>query len=208
MISLNPQELSVGDAYKILIGAIVPRPIAWVSTIGKTGQTNLAPFSFFNGICSNPPSLLFCVGNHSDGREKDTLRNIRATKEFVVNTVSENSAEAMNKTSVDYPPETSEFEAAHIASLPSKIVKPPRVADALIHFECKLIQIVNVGPKSKTPAGAGHVVIGEIVQMHFSEKVYKNGKIILEELKPIARLAGAFYCPVREPFELRRPTSQ
>ena len=202
MIDVDLSKLSVGDAYKLLIGTIVPRPIAWVSTISPQGATNLAPFSFFNGICSNPPSLLFCPVNHPDGREKDTLRNIRATRQFVVNIATEDLAKAMNQTSGDYPPEKSEFEIAGLTPEPSRTVRAPRVKESPASFECELMQIIDIGDGS---AGSGHVVIGKILHARFADKVYQNGKIILEELKPIARLGGPNYCPVREVFNLARP---
>lgn len=199
---LDLSKLSVGDAYKLLIGTIVPRPIAWVSTVNKKGQPNLAPFSFFNGVCSNPPSLLFCPVNHPDGREKDTLRNIRATKQFVVNVASETLARQMNQSSANYAPEINEFSETGLAEAPSKMIKPPRVSGAPASFECELLQIVPVGPGG---AGSGHVVIGKILYAHFADGVYRDGKINLEALMPIARLGGPNYCPVRDVFSLARP---
>lgn len=202
MTEIDVSTLSIADAYKILIGAIVPRPIAWVSTISEAGIANLAPFSFFNGICSNPPSLLFCPANHPDGREKDTLRNIRATRQFVVNAASEILVGQMNQTSGDYAPEISEFNEAGLTPAPSRLIKPPRVSESPINFECELMQIVDVGPGG---AGSGHVVIGKILYAHFAPGIFENGRINLEKLKPIARLGGPTYCPVREVFSLNRP---
>lgn len=200
---LDVSTLSVGEAYKLLIGAIVPRPIAWVSTVSEDGVTNLAPFSFFNGVCSNPPSLLFCPVNHPDGREKDTLRNIRQTRQFVVNVASESLVAKMNQTSGDYPPETSEFREVGLTEAACRMVRAPRVAEAPASFECELLQIVDVGPGT---AGSGHVVIGKILFAHFADGVYEQGgRVWLERLKPVARLAGASYCPVREVFDLPRP---
>lgn len=202
MIEIDPSSLSMTEAYKILIGSIVPRPIAWVSTVNSKGQPNLAPFSFFNGVCSNPPSLLFCPVNHPDGREKDTLRNIRETRQFVVNVATEKLAAEMNQTSADYDPNVNEFAEAHLAPGLCRKVKAPRVKDSPISFECELLQIVSVGDGG---AGSGHVVIGKIVYMHFAKEVYQDGKILIEKLRPIARLAGSSYCPVREIFNLPRP---
>lgn len=199
---LDVSKLSVGDAYKLLIGTIVPRPIAWVSTVSANGNRNLAPFSFFNGVCSNPPSLLFCPVNHPDGREKDTLRNIRETGQFVVNTASESVAREMNQTSANYPPTTDEFIEAGVTPSPSKLVKPPRVLESPASFECELIQIIQVGPGG---AGSGHVVIGKILFAHFADGVYQDGKIMIDKLQPIARLGGTRYCPVRDIFDLPRP---
>lgn len=202
MTELDVSKLSVADAYKLLVGAIVPRPIAWVSTISKKGQPNLAPFSFFNGVCSNPPSLLFCPVNHPDGREKDTLRNIRETNQFVVNIASEDLVQQMNQTSGNYPPNINEFEEAGLAQAASKLVKPPLVKDSPASFECEVLQIVQVGPGG---TGSGHVVIGKILYAHFADGVYKDGRISIETLKPVARLGGPNYCAVRETFALDRP---
>ena len=199
---LDVGTLNLHDAYRLLIGAIVPRPIAWVSTVSPEGRPNLAPFSFFNGICSNPPSLLFCPVNHPDGREKDTLRNIRDTKHFVVNIANEDLATQMSQTSAEYPPEVNEFKVVGMTAAACKVVSAPRVKESPLSFECELIEIVKVGPGG---AGSGHVVIGKIVYAHFAPGVYDNGRIQLDKLSPIARLAGMSYCPVREVFEIPRP---
>lgn len=200
--TIDISTLSVAEAYKLIIGAIVPRPIAWISTVSAAGQTNLAPFSFFNGICSNPPSLLFCPVNHPDGREKDTLRNIRNIKQFVVNIASESLAQAMNQTSGNYPPEITEFKAVGLTEGKSVTIAPPRVVESPINIECELIQIVPVGPGGP---GSGCVVIGKILYMHINSHAYKDGKILVDQIKPIARLAGIDYCPVREIFSVPRP---
>lgn len=201
-VEIDVRKLAFPDAYKLIIGSVVPRPIAWVSTIDKAGKSNLAPFSFFNGICSNPPSILFCPVNHPDGREKDTLRNVRETKQFVVNIVSEDLANIMNETSANYPAGVSEIEALGIKAQPGKLVKALRVLDSPIQMECELLQMVPVGDGGP---GSGHVVIGKIVYMHIAEKAYVDGKIILEEVKPVARLGGPFYARVNDIFEIARP---
>lgn len=201
-VEVDFAKLPFQEAYKLIIGSVVPRPIAWVSTISTKGVPNLAPFSFFNGICSNPPSLLFCPVNTPDGREKDTLLNVRETKQFVVNFVSYELAEKMNQTSANYPYGVSEFEKAGLSQAASTRIKPPRVAEAPIAMECELLNIVPVGPGG---AGSGHVVIGKILYMHARENVYKDGKIMLEEFNPIARLAGSNYCRVESTFSLERP---
>jgi flavin reductase (DIM6/NTAB) family NADH-FMN oxidoreductase RutF len=202
VISVDVGKLAPPDAYKLLIGSVVPRPIAWVSTVDKNGLSNLAPFSFFNGICSNPPSVLFCPVNHPDGREKDTLVNVRDTRQFVVNIVNESLVQIMNETSANYPSGVSEFETLGIATLPSLKVLPPRVKDSPIQMECELLQVLQVGDGS---AGSGHVVIGKILQMHFAPGVYQDGKINLEHLRPVARLGGPFYARIRDTFQLDRP---
>lgn len=201
-MELDVSKLSVRDAYRLLIETILPRPIGWVSTVSIKGQPNLAPFSFFTGVCSNPPSLLFCPVNHPDGGEKDTLRNIRETGQFVVNVASEELAKAMNTTSGDYPPGVNEFTEAGLTMAPSRKVKASRVGESPVSLECELIQIVDVGPGG---AGSGHVVIGKVVHAHVRDDAYAEGSVLLEKLKPIARLGGPRYCPVREVFELERP---
>jgi flavin reductase (DIM6/NTAB) family NADH-FMN oxidoreductase RutF len=202
LTKIDVSKLSASDAYKLLIGTIVPRPIAWVSTISAAGISNLAPFSFFNGICGNPPSLLFCPLNQADGSEKDTLRNIRETQQFVVNIADESLAAEMNQSSGDYAFGVSEFQEVGLEEASCIKVKAPRVARSPASFECELIQAVQVGPGGQ---GSAHVVIGKIVYAHFAEGVFEGGHVILERLKPIARLAGRSYCPVREVFDLPRP---
>ena len=203
-VTLDTKAMPFTQAYKLMIGSIVPRPIAWVSTMSPDGIPNLAPYSFFNGVCSNPPSLLFCpVRRGSDGKKKDTLNNIEANGEFVVNIVTEHNVNLMNQTSAEYPPEVSEFPAAGVTPLESMIVRPPRVAESPVHFECKVLEIVSVGNGSP---GSGCVVIGEIVHFHALSNVYQDGRINLEALAPVARLAGSAYCPVREAFDVERPT--
>jgi flavin reductase (DIM6/NTAB) family NADH-FMN oxidoreductase RutF len=192
--------------YKIMIGAIVPRPIGWVSSIDAQGHHNIAPFSFFNAVCPNPPHLLFCPAiRSSDGQSKDTLRNVRETGEFVVNLVSYNLAEAMNQTAGEYPPDVDEFALANIRTAPSVAVKPLRVADSLVHFECHVTQIVDIG----NTTGAGSIVIGRIVHIHVNDSVlYGGDKIDPLKLQPIARLGGNAYTRVTADtvFEIARPT--
>lgn len=203
-ITISTQDNTNQDNYKLLIGSILPRPIAFVSTQSAEGILNLAPFSFFTGVCSNPPTLLFCpMIRGSDGHRKDTLLNIEETGEFVVNVVSEAIVERMNKTAAEVPPEVSEFELAELTPVQSSIIKPPRVLEAPISMECRLQQIIPVG--SGNP-GSGAVVLGTILQFHIRADLYQNGRIDTETLKPVSRLAGTAYAPVRDIFELVRPT--
>ena len=192
--------------YKILIGSVVPRPIGWISTVNASGQPNLAPFSFFNAVCSSPPTVLFCpMIRSTDGNKKDTLNNVKTTGEFVVNIVSEELATAMIATSVEIAAEVNEFELTGLTIAPSVIVKPPRVAESPIHFECRVSQIVEVGNQP----GGGSVVIGEIVHLHVDERVLiGEDKIDLAALKPIGRLAGNAYVRVTDIFQAERPRSQ
>ena len=202
-MELDPATLEVRERYKLLIGCIVPRPIAFVSTVSPAGEPNLAPFSFFNAVCSNPPTVVFCPMIRSlDGKTKDTLDNVRATNEFVVNIVSEDLAEAMNLSSVEAPPEVNEFEFARVTAEPSVTVRPPRVKESRVHFECRVRQIVEIGSEP----GGGCVVIGEVLHIHVDDAVLTGGdKISLTALKPIGRLAGGGYVRVTDLFELERP---
>ena len=202
--SINIKEIPFQDRYKLLIGSIVPRPIGFVSTVSPSGVNNLAPFSFFNGVCSEPMTVLFCpVIRGTDGQEKDTLKNIKATKEFVVNIVSEEFAEKMNQCSAEYPYGVDEFKESGLTPAPSNVVKPPLVKEAKINMECKLLHLVEIGNKKP---GGGTIVIGEVVYFHVREDIYQDGKIILSKLKPVGRLGGTEYCRVTDNFSLPRPT--
>jgi flavin reductase (DIM6/NTAB) family NADH-FMN oxidoreductase RutF len=205
-MEIAPDALPRNSIYKILIGSVVPRPIGWISTVNASGQPNLAPFSFFNVVCSSPPTVLFCpMIRSTDGNTKDTLNNVKATGEFVVNIVSEELASSMVATSVEIAADVNEFELTGLATSPSVAVRPPRVAESPIHFECKVSQIVEVGNQP----GGGSVILGEIVHLHVDERVLiGEDKIDLAALKPIGRLAGSAYTRVTDLFEMVRPPSQ
>ena len=198
----DPTEHPLLETHKLMIGSIVPRPIAFVSTLSKDGFENLAPFSYFNGICSNPPSIMFCPARRGyDGKTKDTLNNIRDTEEFAVNIVSEDFAEQMVSTSTDFEPEVNEFEISGLTPEPCQKIAPPKVAEAKISFECKLNQIVPVGNEGP---GGGFVIIGTIVLFHIDDDVYEDGYINLEKLRPIGRLAGNMYTRTTDKLEIIR----
>jgi flavin reductase (DIM6/NTAB) family NADH-FMN oxidoreductase RutF len=205
-MEINPESIPWKSMYKLMIGSILPRPIGWISSIGTNGSANLAPFSFFNAVCSNPPTVLFCPSVRStDSASKDTLNNVRATGEFVVNIVTEELATAMNLTSTEFPAEIDEIEAAGLTPLPSKLVKPPRVGESPIHYECRVMEIINIG---EAPGG-GSIVIGRVVHLHVSDDVLLlPDKIDLACLRPVGRLAGSAYCRVTDIFEMVRPPSQ
>jgi flavin reductase (DIM6/NTAB) family NADH-FMN oxidoreductase RutF len=209
-MDVTPSQLTHHELYGTLLNAVAPRPIAWVSTLSASGQTNLAPFSFFNALCVSPPLLGFSPGMRSPrksateataGEAKDTLRNIRETKEFVVNIVTYELAEAMNLTSGDYDASISEFDVAKLAPAPSKFVKPQRVAESPVSFECKLHQILDFNPG---PEG-GSLVIGEIVSIHVNDKCLKEGRLDRNALDLIGRMGGIQYTRTTERFELVRP---
>lgn len=207
-MNIIPCEIPYGELYGMLINAVVPRPIAWVSTISAAGQPNLAPFSFFNAVCADPPLLAFAPGLRSPknahakhGEAKDTLRNIRETKEFVVNVVTYELAEAMNATSGDYGPEVNEFELARVTPQPSTSVRPPRVGESPVSFECKLHQIVDF---STAPTGSS-LVIGEIVSIYVSDANLKDGKLDRNSLDLIGRMGGIQYTRTKQRFDMVRP---
>jgi flavin reductase (DIM6/NTAB) family NADH-FMN oxidoreductase RutF len=200
-VNLDPMSLPVRDRYLLLISTILPRPIAWVSTVSPDGVPNLAPFSFFTGIAANPLSLCFAPVNDRTGRKKDTLVNVEATKQFVVNLASESNAEKMNQTSASYPYGVSEFEKAGVTPLPSLKVKPPRVKESLVSMECELIQVVTL---ADGPLG-GNLVIGRLVHFHCDDSVWNGGRIRHQDLKNIGRMEGAWYARTQDAFELPRP---
>ncbi len=195
---MDPSTTSSSRLYYAMIACIAPRPIAWVSTISGKGVTNLAPFSFFNGVASEPPTLLFCPGFKDDGTPKDTLRNIEETREFVVNVVPYSLAQAMNATSASLDHGISEFETCGIESAPGMKVRPPRVAKSPVHFECKLYDLIRVG--------SGNIVIGEILLIDIDDSVLDaKGKPDPEKLDLIGRMGGATYSRTTGRFDLRRP---
>jgi len=205
-----PSQLAHREIYNILISAVAPRPIAWVSSLSASGQPNLAPFSFFNAVCAKPPLLAFAPAMRAPkkseaaaaaGQPKDTLRNIRETKEFVINVVTYELADAMNLTSGDYDASISEFEVAKLASAPSKLVRPRRVAESPVSFECKLHQILDFNPG---PEG-GSLVIGEIVSIHVDDRHLKEGRLDRNSLDLIGRMGGIQYTRTTERFEIVRP---
>ena len=187
----DPTKIPFQETHKLMIGSIVPRPIAFVSPLSKDGKNNVAPFSYFNGVCSKPPTIMFAPARRGwDGEEKDTLINIRDTEEFVVNIVSEPFAEKMVMCSTDFDSDVDEFIESDLTPVPSQKIAPSRVGEAKVSFECKLNQIVEIGDGT---AGSGFVVIGSIVLFHIDDDVYDNGRILLNKLQPLGRLAGNWY---------------
>jgi flavin reductase (DIM6/NTAB) family NADH-FMN oxidoreductase RutF len=201
-MEISPEAISPASMYKLLVGSVVPRPIGWISSISETGVYNLAPFSFFNVASANPPHVLFCpTVRGTDGGRKDTLHNIRETGEFVVNIVTAQLGDAMNLTATEFPPDVDEFAMAGLTAVPSAVVRPPRVGESPIHFECQLAQIVDLG--------GGHVVIGRVVHVHVDDRVLIGGdKIDVTALQPIGKLAGNAYTRVTDLFDLIRPPTQ
>lgn len=195
-------SLHARDAYAWMVSTILPRPIAWVSTISAEGRSNLAPFSFFQGVCANPPTLMFVPVNARDGAKKDTVRNLEQVPEFVVNLVPFALAGQMNATAALLPYGESEFEKFGIASAPSERVRPPRVAAAPVAFECTLDRFVRIG---EGPLAA-HVTFGRIQVAHVSDAVLgPDGRPDPAKLDLIGRLGGELYARTTERFAIKRP---
>jgi len=205
-MELNPANVSWRMIYKLMTGSILPRPIGWISTRNQSGRPNLAPYSFFNMVCANPPTVVFApMIRSTDGRTKDTLNNIRESGEFVVNIVTEELAEAMNRSSQETAAEVNEFEMAGVTPVESTAVKAPRVAESPINFECKARDIIEINDQP----GGGFLVTGTVIHLHIDEGVMLGtDKIDLEALKPIGRLAGGGYARMTDIFHMERPKSQ
>ena len=201
-MELDLRALSAREAYTWMTDLITPRPIAWVSTVDAAGRSNLAPFSFFNGVTSVPPTLLFVPVNLRDGAKKDTVLNLEAVPECVVHIVPHALAEPMNACAARLPHGESEFAAFGIAATPSAKVRPPRVAAAPAAFECRVRQIVPVGEGPM----AAHIVIADIVWLHVRDDILGgSGAVDAAKLDAIGRLGGEDYATTQDRFQLARP---
>lgn len=189
--------------YRLLTALVQPRPIAWVSTVSAQGQPNLAPFSFFNVVCANPPTIVFCPMQGDGVPKKDTLKNIEEHPEFVVQIVSRELAEVMNMTSADFAPDVNEFEVAGLTAEPAHTVSVPRVGEAKAYLECRLNKLVPVGEGG----GSGCLVLGEVLCIEIEDSVMTGNRVDLEALAPIGRLSGSYYCSVEDRFSIDRPTA-
>ncbi|MTV24558.1 flavin reductase family protein [Nitriliruptoraceae bacterium ZYF776] len=191
-LELEPRDWGTRDVYFLMTGLVIPRPIAWVSTRSADGVDNVAPHSYFNVVSNDPPHVVF-----SSTGEKDTLRNVRASGEFVVNLVDGSLVEAMNATATDTPPDVSEFDAFGVERAPSTTVAPPRVAAARAHLECRLVH--------ELPLGNGNLVVGEVVHLHIAREIWRDGRVDPVAFDPVCRLAGTRYATLGEVFQLPRP---
>jgi flavin reductase (DIM6/NTAB) family NADH-FMN oxidoreductase RutF len=201
-VIIDPAESSKQDIERLLTGVILPRPIAFVSTISVDGVLNLAPFSFFTAVCPKPPTICFCNSIRSrDGSKKDTLRNVEATGEFVVNIISEDIATQMVACSGEFPPDVDEFEVSGLTPIPSDLVKPPRVKECRVQMECRLLQVVTV---SSEPGG-GSLVLGQVLRFHLDDGIVENGLVDPDKLRPIGRMGGITYVRTTDRFQLARP---
>jgi len=200
-MKIDPANLNRQDAHALLVGAILPRPIAFVSTVGKDGIHNIAPFSFFTGMSSKPAIVGFGVARRRDGAKKDTLVNIEYTKDYVINLVNEELAEAMNQAAGEYPSHVDEFKVAGLTPVKSDLVKSPRVAESPVNLECRLMQILEFGQSPNVNS----FIIGEVVGVHVQEETWVDGVIKASKVQAIGRLGEDLYCRTKDIFEMKRP---
>ena len=205
MISFTPKELTVANMHHYLLGAIGPRPIAFASTIDENGQANLAPFSFFNVFSANPPILIFSPARSGrTNTTKDTYNNVKAHPEVVINVVNFDIVEQMSLASSPYPAGESEFVKSGLTPIPSDLVKPFRVKESPVQFECKVNQVIELG----TEGGAGNLIICEVVKFHIDESYLDENQLIdQQKIDLVARMGGNWYCRANEHamFELEKP---
>jgi flavin reductase (DIM6/NTAB) family NADH-FMN oxidoreductase RutF len=200
---IDVADVGAVEAYRTLVEVVTPRPIAWVTSVDPEGRVNLAPFSFFNAFGANPPVVVFSPTTRRDGTKKDTLRNVEATGEFVLNAAVEALAEQVNLSSKELPPGASEVELTGLSLLPSLRVRVPRIAEAPVNVECVVRQILPVG---EGPLAA-NLVIGEVVVIHVDDRVLgPTGRIDPRKLRVIARLGGDDYCRTTDLFSMKRPS--
>jgi len=206
-MEIQPDNLEVHNRYKLLIGSIVPRPIAFVSTISPAGTLNIAPYSFFTGVGSNPMTLLFCPGTLADGSDKDTLRNCLLPEEggvgqFVVNVATEAYAREMAAAAETLPYGESEFDLTGLTPCPSSKVRPPRLDQSPISFECETLQVLRTSPGEP---GSGNVVMGRVLCVHIDDGLINESfHIDAAQLQAIGRMGGLEYCRTRDRFKMPR----
>jgi flavin reductase (DIM6/NTAB) family NADH-FMN oxidoreductase RutF len=202
MHHIDPSDLEPIDRYKLLIGAVVPRPIGWIGSLSADGVTNLAPYSFFNVVSADPATVLF--SSNRGTRMKDTLANVVSQGAFTANIVTEDLAAAMNATAGEYPPEVSEFEIAGLTPIPGTVVSAPMVAEAPIRLECRVSRTIDIGRDGAEPSNT--VVFGEVVALHVAERVLDGTRIRPDELRAVGRMAGSGYTTTVDGFfEMVRP---
>ncbi len=203
-MKIEPGKLAQQGSSHLLTDIVIPRPIAWVSTVGKSGVFNLAPFSAYGMIGSRPMLIGFSVTTTRDGKKKDTIRNIEATREFVINVVTEDLAKEMNITSTPYPSDVSEFEKAGLKPLKADLVKAPMVAESPVNMECRVVRIHRFGEAPTITS----FIIGKVLLVHIKDNFWDNRSKRIEGLRAIARLGGEedLYCLAQDTFEMKRPT--
>ena len=201
LLSIDPNQNTERENYKFLIGSIIPRPIAFVTSVSKDGVLNGAPFSYFNIVSSNPPLISLSI-QRSAGGQKDTARNIIESKEFVVHIVDEQNVEKINKTAANLPPDESEIELARLTPVESVKISVPGIKEAKIRMECSLEHSLELGG---TDTPGCDLIIGKVVQFHIDSDIYENGRIDPRGLAAVSRLAGNNYAKIGEIFEIERP---
>ncbi|ULT57708.1 flavin reductase family protein [Neobacillus drentensis] len=201
MITIDPSQNTERENYKFLIGSIIPRPIAFVTSISNEGVLNGAPFSYFNIVSANPPMISLAI-QRSGGKQKDTARNIIGTKEFVVHIVDEQNVELINKTAASLPPDQSEIDLAQLTPVKSDKISTPGVKEAKVRMECTLEQALELGGEDSPGCD---FIIGRIVQFHIESSLYQSGRIDPKGLAAVSRLAGNNYAKIGEIFEIERP---
>ncbi len=202
VLSRNPEEMTPLECYKFLIGTVIPRPIAFVTTLSQDGVLNAAPFSFFNVVTSDPPMISVSV-QRQGGKPKDTSRNAMDRGAFVVHIVSEPYTEPINQTAASLPPDQSEVELAGLTPVASEVIEVPGVREARVRMECVLEQALPLGGRGGVPAC--DLLIGRVVRFHIDESLYHEGRIDPHQLAPVARLAGNDYSLLGRVFTLERP---
>jgi flavin reductase (DIM6/NTAB) family NADH-FMN oxidoreductase RutF len=200
-MEIDLSKLTVPQAYHWMIDTIVPRPIAFISTVNGKGVGNLAPFSYFNAVSTAPPVVMVSITQKRDGSEKDTLRNILETKQFVINSAQESLAAQINQCSAEYPSGVDEMQKVGLTPIASVKVRAPRVKESIVQLECELVQTVTFG---KGP-GASTAVFGKILLLHVQDDCIQNGRLPIANYQPLARLGGQTYARVRDVFDLPRP---
>lgn len=200
-MTIDPQTAAKAEVYLALIGAVTPRPIGWITTVNEQGLPNLAPYSFFNAVSGRPPMVCFSAGLKRDGSKKDSHRNAEATGEFVWNVALARHAAEVNLSSKELPHGESEIELVGLHVLPSVKVKPPRLAESPIHFECKVWKVLPLGDQPTS-----HLIFGEVVLMHLDERILDDrGRIDPRRCVTLGRLGGEWYSRTSELFEMKRP---
>ena len=201
MLHIQPKALTERENYKLLIGSIIPRPIAFTTSISEDGVVNAAPFSFFNIVSSNPPMLSVSV-QRKNGVMKDTARNVKANKQFVIHIVDTSNVEEINKTAANLPADESEIDTTSLTLVDSTVVNVPAVAESKVRFECELVQALELGDGDTVGCD---LLIGRIVAYHIAEDIYEEGKIDPDKLAAVSRLAGNDYATVGDIFTIERP---
>jgi flavin reductase (DIM6/NTAB) family NADH-FMN oxidoreductase RutF len=197
-VQFDPALQSTADNYKLLTNLVVPRPIAWVTSQSQTGVVNLAPFSFFNAVGSNPLYVIVSIGKRDNGELKDTAKNIQSSGEFVVNMVTEELFDAMNISAADFPPDHSELDATTLDTAPSVHVKTPRIAEAQVSLECKLFSSQSLGDNT--------LIIGEVVMFHVADHLM-GPRLHVSNFAPLGRLGSpSVYCRTTDRFDIARIT--